>query len=94
MLRGIEESLEELSRSKDGEKDDCRGLSPEKTVRCAAQAFGYERGTGGVAYGGARSVFGHGADEMGHSYHGPFQYLYCTYESQQARCPTWWSGTS
>ena len=39
MLRGIEDSLEELSRSKDGEKDDCRGLSPEKTVRCAAEAF-------------------------------------------------------
>jgi hypothetical protein len=66
---------------------DCRGYTPAKTVRCAAVKFQPE---GGMAK--ALSVWrcesGWGT-EPPHSdaYHGPFQYLYSTYDSQQDSMP-------
>ena len=85
MLRGIEDSLQELSRSKDGEKPDCRGLSPEKTVRCAAEAFDTDVDQA-LSVWRCESNFG---TESPHSdpYHGPFQYLLSTYQSQQNSMP-------
>ena len=89
MLAGVEDRLETLAdavhdRAKD-EKPDCRGLSPEKTVRCAAHTFGVSEEQA-VSVWQCESNFG---TEPPHTdaYHGPFQYLYSTYASQQASMP-------
>lgn len=90
MLQEVDESLDELEamvgRTKSDEGPaDCRGLSPEKTVRCAAETFGVNVGAA-VAVWRCESNFG---TEGVHSdaYHGPFQYLYSTYEGQQNAMP-------
>ena len=80
--------MQGLSRSKDGEKDDCRGLSPEKTVRCASPGVPTPSVEQALSVWRCESNWGvEKAVEMGHSYHGPFQYLYSTYESQQRSMP-------
>lgn len=67
--------------------DECRGYSPAKTVKCAAVKF---QPPGGMAQALScwRDESGWGS-EPSHSdaYHGPFQYLYSTYESQQDSMP-------
>jgi hypothetical protein len=64
---------------------DCRDLSPEKTVRCAADLFGVSEEQA-VSVWSCESGFG---TESPHTdaYHGPFQYLYSTYQSQQESMP-------
>jgi hypothetical protein len=92
MLKGIDESLDHLdalvSKSKnDGWPAECRELSPEKTVRCAAAKFDPPGGAAqAVAVWSCESNFG---VEPPHtdSYHGPFQYAISTYQSQQASMP-------
>lgn len=88
-LKGVRASLHELesltSRARD--QADCRDLSPEKTVRCAAEKF--------KPYGGAEKAISVWQCESGwgtepphsDSYHGPFQYVYSTYASQQESMP-------
>jgi hypothetical protein len=86
MLRGIDQTLDHLDAmvSKD-ESTDCRDLSPEKTVRCAADTFGVSEEQA-VSVWQCESNFG---VEPPHTdaYHGPYQYAYSTYESQQASMP-------
>lgn len=66
---------------------DCRGYSPEKTIRCAAHAFGVSEEQA-VSCWHDESNFGIEPNgPMGHSYHGPFQYLPSTYQSQQTSMP-------
>jgi hypothetical protein len=64
---------------------DCRNLSPEKTVRCAADAFGVSEEQA-VSVWQCESNFG---TEPPHTdaYHGPLQYLYSTYQAQQEAMP-------
>jgi hypothetical protein len=64
---------------------ECRGYSPEKTVRCAAAKFDTNAAEA-VSVWQCESNFG---IEPSHTdaYHGPFQYLYSTYESQQESMP-------
>jgi hypothetical protein len=96
MLRHIDRALDRLEavvggRSRQPEGDgwqiECRGYSPEKTVRCAAAKFDPPGGVAqAVAVWSCESNFG---IEPPHSdaYHGPFQYLYSTYQSQQESMP-------
>jgi hypothetical protein len=97
-LRGLSSSIKELEAlssgkakvSSDGDEGwqpECRGYSPEKTVRCAAVKFEPAGGvTEAVSVWQCESNFG---TEPPHtdSYHGPFQYLYSTYEGQQEAMP-------
>lgn len=85
MLRGIDQTLDHLDAMVDGDKPDCRDLSPEKTVRCAAETFGVSTEQA-VAVWQCESNFG---VEPPHTdaYHGPFQYLASTYISQQESMP-------
>jgi hypothetical protein len=64
---------------------ECRGYSPEKTVRCAAAKFDTNAAQA-VSVWRCESNFG---IESSHSdaYHGPFQYMYSTYEHQQEAMP-------
>jgi hypothetical protein len=87
MLRGIDRTLDNLEDAVHGkdEPTDCRKLSPEKTVRCAADTFGVSEEQA-VAVWRCESNFGIEPDHSD-AYHGPFQYLYSTYASQQASMP-------
>jgi hypothetical protein len=84
-LHKAKEKIVELRAMVKGEPSDCRGLSPEKTVRCAADTFGTNEEQA-VAVWQCESNFG---VEPPHTdaYHGPFQYLYSTYQSQQESMP-------
>jgi hypothetical protein len=92
MLRGIGRSLDELDailhgRAPQGWQPECRGYSPEKTVRCAAAAFDPAGGAAkAISVWECESNFG---IEPPHTdaYHGPFQYLYSTFASQQESMP-------
>lgn len=91
MLRDLDHSLDHLdalvSQPVSGWPDECRGLSPEKTVRCAAVKFDPPGGVEeAVSCWQDESNFG---IEPAHtdSYHGPFQFAYSTYDSQQASMP-------
>jgi hypothetical protein len=88
MLRGIDRTLDELDAMVDGDwQPECRGYSPEKTVRCAAAAFDPAGGAEkALSVWRCESNFG---VEPPHTdaYHGPFQYLYSTYASQQGSMP-------
>jgi hypothetical protein len=96
-LRELTVSLQRLqslsvggrARAKEGEgwQPQCRGYSPEKTVRCAAVKFEPEGGQEkAVSVWQCESNFG---TESPHTdaYHGPFQYLYSTYEGQRESMP-------
>jgi hypothetical protein len=92
-LRELTSSIETLKsittggRAKAGWQPECRGYSPEKTVRCAAVRFEPEGGQEkAVSVWRCESNFG---TEPPHTdpYHGPFQYLYSTYEGQRAAMP-------
>ena len=89
MLRGIDDSLDHLDAlvSKD-DRTECRELSPEKTVRCAAGEFhppgGAEKA---VAVWRCESGWGIERTTAGHIHHGPLQMLASTFLSQQAAIP-------
>jgi hypothetical protein len=94
-LRDLTSSLETLksiteggkAKASEGWQPECRGYSPEKTVRCAAVRFEPEGGQAkAVSVWQCESNFG---TEPPHtdSYHGPFQYLYSTYERQREAMP-------
>jgi hypothetical protein len=94
MLRGIDRSLDELDAMVAGRaggrwQPECRGYSPEKTVRCAAVKFDPPGGaTQAISVWQCESNFGtEPSPGDGHIYHGPFQFLYSTYASQQASMP-------
>lgn len=89
MLREIDQTLAKLDAMVTGQgwQPECRGYSPEKTVRCAAVKFDPAGGAAkAISVWQCESNFGH---EPPHSdaYHGPFQFLYSTYESQQDSMP-------
>lgn len=68
-------------------QQDCRGYSPSKTVRCAAAKLRPEGGvTKALSVWRCESGWGR---ETPHTdaYHGPFQYLYSTYDSHQEAMP-------
>jgi hypothetical protein len=90
MLRELDRTLDELGAllgAREGWDPDCRGYSPEKTVRCAAAAFepvgGAEKAT---SVWRCESNFGV-EPEHSDAYHGPFQFLYSTFASQQESMP-------
>jgi hypothetical protein len=89
-LKGLSESIKELETLTSGEggwQRRCRGYSPEKTVRCAAVKFDPPGGVSeAVSVWSCESNFG---TESPHTdaYHGPFQYMYSTYEGQQNSMP-------
>jgi hypothetical protein len=84
-LEETKAKIVELESLVANEPTDCRELSPEKTVRCAAEAFGVPADQA-VAVWQCESNFG---VEPPHTdaYHGPFQYAYSTYESQRESMP-------
>ena len=90
MLREVDRSLDRLDELVDDGgrwKPECRGYSPEKTVRCAAATFDPPGGAAkAVAVWSCESNFGI-EPEHSDAYHGPFQFLYSTYAGQQAAMP-------
>jgi hypothetical protein len=90
MLREIDRTLTELDvmvTGRGGWQSECRGYSPEKTVRCAAVKFDPAGGAEkAISVWRCESNFG---VEPAHSdaYHGPFQFLYSTYASEQDSMP-------
>ena len=89
-VKQVQASLDELAAAltrvkADAWPADCRDLSPEKTVRCAAETFGVSVDQA-VAVWQCESNFG---VEPPHTdaYHGPFQFTYSTYAGQQASMP-------
>lgn len=91
MLRHLDDTLDDLGAvvglDVGGWQPECRGYSPEKTVRCAAETF---RTSVDQALAVWRCESGWGVEpggNTGHVYHGPFQYLYSTYASQQSSMP-------
>jgi hypothetical protein len=90
MLRGIDRTLDELDaivggRAREGWEPECRGYSPEKTVRCAAAAFDTSAEKA-ISVWECESNFGV-EPEHSDAYHGPYQYLYSTFASQQESMP-------
>lgn len=91
-LRRIGQMLDKLDAAINGSRSEkwqseCRGYSPEKTIRCAAVKFELEGGQEkAVSVWQCESGWG---TEPSHSdaYHGPFQYAYSTYSSQQESMP-------
>jgi hypothetical protein len=90
-LQEVQTSLDEfetaVAASTGKWQKDCRNYSPAKTVKCAAVKFqppGGMREALGVW--NCESGFGHESPHSD-SYHGPFQYMYLTYEHQQESMP-------
>jgi hypothetical protein len=83
-LRNKITNVREMLRE-DGWQDQCRGYSPEKTVRCAAEKFDTSAEQA-VSVWQCESNFGI-EPEHTDAYHGPYQYLYSTYEAQRESMP-------
>jgi hypothetical protein len=89
-LERVQSTISELETAlarDDGWNTDCRDYSPEKTVRCGAVKFQPPGGTD-AALSVWRCESGFGTEpEHTDAYHGPFQYMYSTYEGQQSSMP-------
>jgi hypothetical protein len=86
-LQSLSSGGKAKAREGEGWQPECRGYSPEKTVRCAVVKFEPEGGQEkAVSVWQCESNFG---TEPPHTdaYHGPFQYLYSTYEGQRESMP-------